>query len=400
MVKRKALPALCQKLPYAVELFVRVFQTQKSLTQLSFYPAGGQSKLSLQPWMGHLELAEVDTWGTMDSVQQKAHTLLFHKGQKFKPAKDVPISSKDDTVTMLNKSKSAKKPGSSKNKAGTPVVKVDKTKRDPSAGRKKRKLDDQSQDDDFDNVMGNQAEFESAAEDTAQEESPIKSSEVNRKLSPQKKLMRENAEKKRKTMESAAEDTAQEEMPIKSRQVKRKLSPKKKLMREHAEKVRRLNKRDAFKELESDEENFESEGKKLPVRRKLITPSQSNDESSSGVVEKRVLRHRNPKKTDLDTSDEEDIDTLVKKAKEKKAALLEKENKDKWWAGLDDDDIFETPKPTKRESKRPKHLEDFHVSSQKKNKDRKGKKNKEKFDSMSLMEDALEGLGVKKKQKK
>ena len=359
MVKRKALPALCQKLPYAVDLFVRVFQTQKSLTQLSFYPAGGQSKLSLQPWMGHLELAEVDTWGTMDSVQQKAHTLLFHKGQKFKPAKDVPISSKDDTVTMLNKSKSAKKPGSSKNKAGTPVVKVDKTKRDPSAGRKKRKLDDQSQDDDFDNVMGNQAEFE-----------------------------------------SAAEDTAQEEMPIKSRQVKRKLSPKKKLMREHAEKVRRLNKRDAFKGLESDEENFESEGKKLPVRRKLITPSQSNDESSSGVVEKRVLRHRNPKKTDLDTSDEEDIDTLVKKAKEKKAAVLEKENRDKWLAGLDDDDIFETPKPTKRESKRPKHLEDFHVSSQKKNKDRKGKKNKEKFDSMSLMEDELEGLGVKKKQKK
>ena len=317
---------------------------------MSFSPAGG--KLSLQPWMGHLVLPEVDTWGEMEPTKQTAHTLLFHKGPKVKPPRDVPKSSKDGTVTMFEKSKIAPKPGNTR-KAKTPVVKVDKTPRDRPAGKKKKNLDFLDQSDSLE-----EADIESAGEEDSQLKSDNR--QKQKKLSPIKRPLRGNVRKKRKVIIGGASG-----------------------------------------DVDSSEEDLKSETKKRPVRRNLLSSIQSKQES---VTEKRHPRPRNVKPLDTALSDETDVDTMVEKAikekAEKKAATLEKENRDKWWAGLDDDDNFQTPKLSKRESKRPNYLEDFHVSSQKKNKGKKGKKNKEKSLSLSLMYDALEGLGVKKKTKK
>ena len=110
----------------------------------------------------------------MRDLKQKAHTLLFHKGPKVRPARDVPISSKDQTVTMLDKGKSASKPNSLKRKANTPVTKVKKTKRELPAGKRRKKVTD-SQDEFGSAIMDEFGDLESGAEDT-QEEMPVKTS--------------------------------------------------------------------------------------------------------------------------------------------------------------------------------------------------------------------------------
>ena len=193
IVKRKALPQLCQKIPYAVDLLKRVWETQKSLTQLSFYPSGGQSKLVLQPWMDHCELPEIDSWGNLTPDQQNARTLLFHKGPKVKRSRTVPAPSRDNSVLMYDKDKTAKKPNDKK-KAKGPVTKVDKTRREPADGkvRKKQKVDFS----DFIDYSGNElADIDSATENS-QPKVMVKRG-IKKKLSPQKRAIRHEAEKRR-----------------------------------------------------------------------------------------------------------------------------------------------------------------------------------------------------------
>ena len=116
----------------------------------------------------------------------------------------------------------------------------------------------------------------------------------------------------------------------------------------------------------SGEEDFSHEKSRKPV-------------PSNQSVRPQSMKHVDPKE-DADNDSSDDVDTLVQKGLEKlseeKAATLQAEERDKWFGEISvGEEFLETPKPPKRESKRPKHLEVYHVSTQKKNKTKKGRSN-------------------------
>ena len=321
-----------------MDLVISVFQVQKSLVQLSFSPGGG--KLSLQSWMAHLLLPEVNTWGEMEEDKQTAHTLLFHKGPKVRPARDVPLSSKDGSVTMFEKSKLARKPTSGR-KPRDPVLKVDKTPRERSVRKKKKDDLDLTDHIDVDFLQGNYS---------VEQDGDI---------------------------ESEAEGA---QTPTTRKRDKKKSSPIKR-----DKKRRKVNNGGASGDIESEAKS-KSEGKtkrkpkeQLSVRRKLTLPSQSDQGSQLNVNEERTLRKREVKPKEvfnISSAEEFSGDSLDKEMKAEMAATRQKERREKFFGDSDDD--FQTPKTSQRERKKPKHFEAFYCSDQVKgkkgNKKGKGKK--------------------------
>ena len=315
VVKRTALFET-KKVPYAMQIFINLFVVQDNLAQLALQ---GQGKVGVRKEVKHVNVVTPAYWNKTKPENQESLVIKLFRGPVLQPR--LLISANGETE-MDYEPRVSRKPGG-KNKRRNPTTPIPKRKREP----KKKANHDVSESEPEDTSLMQHA---ASGLNDADDESDADYDAANRKRTKKQRF----SPKKPYQLEGLDDDADDEATQPTKQQP----------------------------QIPSSAQEPEETIEDPLIPDSFMPPNQP---------EKRALRPRKQPESE----DEFDVDEwLEKEMKEKREKDSRKAYFDRLSGSEDDEDPLKTPKLPKRQTTKPKYLEEYYMSEQRANKRKKGKK--------------------------